>query len=74
MTQEEAFYGLLLREEGSWRVRSVLRSGQRWEAVVARDRGRAIEAAAGATPYVALRTAWRRVEVRIGLGEMAADA
>jgi len=70
VTDEQAFYGLLLREEGGWSVRSVTRSGRRWEAVIAASSTiRRIEAAAGASPYIALRTAWRLVERRLGQGE-----
>ena len=67
MTEGDAFYGLLVRELEGWHTRSVVRAGRRWEAVIARERGRAIEAAAAAHPGVALRTAWARVEARIGL-------
>jgi hypothetical protein len=69
MTDGEAFYGLVLRELDGWHVRSVVRSGRRWEVVCARRSGRAIEAAAAANPLLALMSAWRKVEQRIGIGE-----
>lgn len=65
VTDEDAFYGLLVRELEGWRVRSVIRAGKRWEAVIVAAHGRAIEAAAAAHPLVALRTAWRLVERRL---------
>jgi hypothetical protein len=63
---EVEFYGLLLRELDGWYVRSLIRAGQRWECVISRTRGRAIEAAAADNVGLALRSAWRRVEDRIG--------
>jgi hypothetical protein len=71
LTLEDAFYGLLLRELEGWHTRSVVRIGtHRWEAVIGRPRGRGIEAGAGANPALALRTAWARVEARVGAGEL----
>ena len=69
MIDEVAFYGLLLRELDGWYVRSIIRAGSRWEVTCARSRGRAIESAAAANVALALRTAWRRVEARIGEDE-----
>jgi hypothetical protein len=69
VTDEEVFYGFLLRELDGWFVRSVVQSGKRWEVTCARMRGRAIESAAAGHPGLAMRAAWTRVEQRIGRDE-----
>jgi hypothetical protein len=70
MTDEQAFYGLMLRELDGWSVRSIVHVGIRWEVVIAKQRSRrAIEVAAADHPGLAMRSAWTRVELRVGRDE-----